>query len=327
MKKLRVGVVGAGYLGRFHAQKYSELENAELVGVVDTNVERSRLVAGEVKTEAFFSIEDIFGKVDAVSIVTPTETHCAIGLEFLSRGISTLIEKPISVTVKEAEALISEAESSGAILQVGHLERFNPAVVALAGKVENPIFIESHRLSPFPHRALDVDVVLDLMIHDIDMILNMVKAEIESVDAVGIPVISRKVDIANARIKFSNGCVANFTASRISKERMRKIRLFQPDSYISIDYAHQKISISRLVREEGSSIPSIVEDILPIKKGDSLKEEIISFVDCVVKKNPPLVSGRDGVRALEVATLIQSAMAKSLENLSRYIGKGQGRKG
>ncbi|MFZ3073172.1 MAG: Gfo/Idh/MocA family oxidoreductase [Thermodesulfobacteriota bacterium] len=322
MKKLRIGVVGAGYLGRFHAQKYSELENIDLVGVVDIDAEKSASVAAEVKTKAFSSIEEIFGKVDAVSIVTPTETHCKVGLEFLSRGISTLIEKPISVTIKEAEALISEAEARGAVLQVGHLERFNPAVVALAGKVKNPMFIESHRLSPFPHRALDVDVVLDLMIHDIDIILNMVKSEIESVEAVGIPVMSNKIDIANARIKFANGCVADVTASRISKERTRKIRLFQSDAYISIDYAHQKISVSRLKREEGSMVPSIVEDVLQIEKGDSLKEEIISFVDCVVNKKPPLVSGKDGVRALQAAILIQSAMAKSLERLSRHIGKG-----
>jgi predicted dehydrogenase len=319
MKKIRTAVIGVGYLGRYHAEKYAGLESAELVGVVDLDAKKAQEIASKFNTKPYNRYEDVFDLVDAVSIVTPTETHYEIGLGFLSRGIDVLIEKPVTVTVDEAEALIKESERTGAILQVGHLERFNPAVIALEGKVRNPMFIESHRLSPFQNRALDVCVVLDLMIHDIDIILNLVASEVESVDAVGIPVISDKVDIANARIRFKNGCVANVTASRISKERLRRIRLFQSDAYIAIDYAAQHISISKRVAGKKGELPAIVGEELDIVKGDSLLEEVKSFVECSAKRMPPLVSGRDGKEALEVAQMIQASTGQSLENLQPYL--------
>jgi predicted dehydrogenase len=323
-KKLRAAVIGTGYLGRFHAQKYAELPECELVGVVDIDLSRAKEIAEETKTTAYASYNELLDKVDAVSIVTPTETHAEIGCAFLAKGIHVLIEKPMAKSLAEADALIKAAEKSGAILQVGHLERFNAAVMALEGKLNNPIFIESHRLSPFPNRATDVDVVLDLMIHDIDIILNLVGAEVESVDAVGIPVISDKVDIANARIKFVNGCVANVTASRVSKETLRRIRLFQSDAYISIDYAAQHISISKIVDKGKGSAPSIVAEELDIERKDALFEEIRSFVDCVINNKTPLVSGHDGKRALKVAESIQSSVRDSIENMRLHLDKANG---
>jgi predicted dehydrogenase len=318
-KKIRTAVIGVGYLGRFHAGKYAELEAAELIGVVDLDRKKAEEIASKFNTRPYTSYEDILDRVDAVSIVTPTETHYEIGSTFLSRGIDVLIEKPVTVTVDEAEALIKESERTGAILQVGHLERFNPAVLALEGKLKDPMFIESHRLSPFPYRALDVCVVLDLMIHDIDIILNLVDSDVESVDAVGIPVISDKIDIANARVRFTNGCVANVTASRVSPESLRKIRLFQSDAYISIDYASQHISIyGRTAGKEGE-LPTIVPEELDIEKRDSLLEEVKSFLDCSANRRPPLVSGSDGKKALEVAQMIQASTDRSMAHLRAHI--------
>jgi len=319
MKKLRAGVVGAGYLGRFHAQKYAGLENVELVGVADVVPGRAGEVAAETGTTPYTDYRELIGRVDAVSVVTPTSSHLEVGRAFLREGVNVLIEKPIAVTPLEADALIEEAERTGAVLQVGHLERFNPAVVALKGRVKNPMFIESHRLSPFPDRSTDVDVVLDLMIHDIDIILSLVGSEVESVDATGVPLISGKVDIASARLRFENGCVANVTASRVSKERQRRIRLFQHDAYIAIDYAAQHISISRLTHPDGSARPVIVEEELDIVKGDSLREEIKSFIECSLAGTSPLVGGRDGKRALEVARKIQEATRRSLAVLRDHL--------
>ncbi len=319
MKKLRAAVIGTGYLGRFHAQKYAGLPGVDLVGVADISLDRAREVADETGTTPYENFEDLIGKVDVVSIVTPTVTHFDVGMVFLRAGVNVLIEKPITVTVEEADGLIGEADKHGVILQVGHLERFNQAVLALEGRVKNPMFLESHRLSPFPNRATDVDVVLDLMIHDIDIILNLVHSEVESIDATGIPLISGKVDIANARLRFENGCVANVTASRVSKEAVRRIRLFQHDAYIAIDYAKQHISISRLTHPEGAPMPVIVEEELDIVKGDSLLEEIKSFLDCVENGKSPLVSGRDGKKALKVAQMIQEATRESLKILHDHL--------
>ncbi|MCK5237798.1 MAG: Gfo/Idh/MocA family oxidoreductase [Deltaproteobacteria bacterium] len=321
MSNLKTAVIGVGYLGRFHAEKYSKLENSELVAVVDPNTARAEEIAKEFSTKAYSDYKDLLGKVDCVSIVTPTESHATIGMDFIKSGTHVLIEKPITKTAKEAEDLIAEAEKQNVILQVGHLERFNPAVVALKDKVKNPVFIESHRLSPFPNRATDVDVVLDLMIHDIDIILNLVADEVESVDATGIPVISGKVDIANARIKFKNGCVANVTASRISKETLRRIRLFQPDAYISIDYAEQKINLSSIDRgKEG--LPQIKEEEITIERKDMLFEEIKSFLECIENGSSPIVSGHDGKRALDVAARIQVSVEKSLQQIFKNIKSG-----
>lgn len=312
---IKVGVVGVGYLGKFHGDKYKAIEDTELVGVVDLDFKRAKEVAGELGVEAYKDYSALFDKVDAVSIVTPTETHRNVGKEFLSRGIDVLIEKPMTVTMEEADDLISTAKENNSILQVGHLERFNPAVVALEGIVNNPVFIESHRLAPFPNRATDVDVVLDLMIHDIDIILNLVDSDLERVDAAGVPVVSGKVDIANARLKFVNGCVANVTASRVSREPQRKIRLFQHDAYISIDYAEQEISVTRL--KSGSEKLVVEEEKIHIEKGDSLLEEIQSFVDCIKNKKSPLVSGEVGKRALSVAHRIQDEVKASMKLLKQ----------
>ncbi|HHL39674.1 MAG TPA: Gfo/Idh/MocA family oxidoreductase [Deltaproteobacteria bacterium] len=322
MKKLRAAVIGAGYLGRFHARKYGELDGVELVGVADIDGERAAEVAAMTGAEPFEDYRDLLGRVDAVSIVTPTQTHYPIALDFLRNGVDVLVEKPMTVTVDEADRLIDEADRAGRVLQVGHLERFNGAVVSLEGRVDNPMFIESHRLSPFPDRGTDVDVVLDLMIHDIDIILNLVDSEVEWVDAVGVPVISTHVDIANARIRFGNGCVANVTASRISKERMRRIRLFQWDAYMAIDYASQHISVFRRTASGPDGPPTIAEEVLDIEKTDALAEEIRAFVRSCAEGTAPVVSGRDGRRALEVAVRIQESVRRSMTLLEEHIRKG-----
>ncbi len=317
MKKIRVAVIGVGYLGRLHAEKYSAMEEAELVGVVDLDVERANEVAAAAGTVAFSSYEELKGKVDAVSVVTPTESHCKIGLDFLSRGVDVLIEKPIAMDLDEAERLCAEAEKTGAILQVGHLERFNAAVVALNGRLRDPVFIESFRLSPFPNRSTDVDVILDLMIHDIDIILNLVDADVDRIEAVGIPVVSNKVDIANARLTFTNGCVANVTASRVSKERVRKINLFEHDACIGIDYATQSIEIARLEPAEGGGVRSLVDEEIKIEKADSLDAELRSFIKCASTRTAPLVSGMDGKKALDVAQRIQESASVTMANFAR----------
>jgi predicted dehydrogenase len=320
MKMIKTAVIGAGYLGRFHAEKYSQLPNTELVGIVDLDRVKADDLATRLNTGSFYSHMDILDKVDAVSVVTPTETHFEIARDFLSRRIDVMLEKPMTSTVDEAEELIREAERNGALLQIGHLERFNGAVVALEGKDISPLFIESDRLSPFPNRGVDVDVVLDLMIHDIDIILNLVKSDFESVEAVGVPVVSGKVDIANARLRFKNGCVANVTASRVAREALRKIRLFQPGEYISIDYAAQKISIFRKEGGDGE-MPRVVEEDIKIEMKDSLMEEIKAFLNCVANRSQPLVSGRDGRRALHVAQKIQAAIKESLNTIEGSVGK------
>ncbi|MEE8185563.1 MAG: Gfo/Idh/MocA family oxidoreductase [Thermodesulfobacteriota bacterium] len=320
MKTIKTGVIGAGYLGRFHAEKYFQLPNAELVGVVDLDREKADNLANRLNTGSFYSHRDILDKVDAVSVVTPTETHFEIAKDCLARGIDVMLEKPMTSTVGEAEKLIEEAKRNDALLQIGHLERFNGAVVALEGKCVSPLFIESDRLSPFPNRGVDVDVVLDLMIHDIDIILNLVKSDFESVEAVGVPVVSGKVDIANARLKFRNGCVANVTASRVAREALRKIRLFQPGEYISIDYAAQKIAIFKKEGGDGE-MPRIVEEDIKIEMKDSLMEEIKAFLNCVANRSQPLVSGRDGRRALHVAQKIQAAIKESLNTIEGSVGK------
>jgi predicted dehydrogenase len=321
VKPTRVAVIGTGYLGRFHAEKYAHLEEAELVGVVDIEKERAQAVAeklaGAAKIETFSSYDEVIDKVDAVSIVTPTNTHLKIGKDFLSKGIHVLMEKPMALNSDEAEELLQAAKEGGAILQIGHLERFNGAVVALKERDISPMFIESHRLSGFPDRGTDVDVVLDLMIHDIDIILNLVNSEVESVDASGVPIISTKVDIANARLNFKNGCVANVTASRVSLEPMRRLRIFQRDAYISVDYAKQHISISTKGANKETGKVEIATEELDIETKDSLNEEIKSFINSVREGKTPLVTGHDGKRALEVAQRIQSSVEESMERISR----------
>ena len=305
MKKLRVGVVGAGYLGKFHAQKYAQMDDVELVGVVDIDKSQAEEVAGRFNTKAYLHHKYLFGKVDAVSIVVPTPAHFSVAKDFLENNIDVLIEKPMSETIEQADELIRFAKSRSLIIQVGHLERFNPAVVALRDIIKQPMFIESHRLSIYKDRCTDVSVVLDLMIHDIDIILNFVRSEIVNIHAAGVPVISGHVDIANARLEFKSGCIANVTASRISTKNERKIRLFQKDTYISVDFANQGITvIQRNNKIEGGLIPGMEIKQLSFAKGDALEDELKSFVKTVRTRENPEVTGQMGRDALKIALSI-----------------------
>jgi len=327
-KKIRTAVVGVGRLGGFHAEKYAELETSVLVGVSDTDAARAQEVAGKLGVRAFADYRDLIPLVDAVSIATPTESHLEIGRAFLEAGVHVLVEKPIAMDSKEAAVFVEAARSSGALLQVGHLERFNPAVTALESRVLRPLFIESYRLSPFPARSTDIDVILDLMIHDIDIILNLVNEDIVDIKAMGIPVITPHVDMANARLRFAGGCVANVTASRVSRDRARSIRLFQSDSIISIDYAAQHIYITR-AENNGAGISEglpgkLVDEDIEIEKKDSLLEEIRSFVGSCISGTTPLVPGEAGKRALEVAERIQDSDKKAM---ARFSGEARGTEG
>ncbi|MDA8137390.1 MAG: Gfo/Idh/MocA family oxidoreductase [Desulfobacteraceae bacterium] len=315
-RKLRVGVIGVGYLGKFHAQKYARMTDVDLVGVVDTNIEQAQEVAQSVNAQAYTDYQELQGKVDAVSVVVPTAFHYPISQFFLTHGVDVLIEKPMTAELNEANALIQLAEKHNCILQVGHLERFNPAVLALEGIVNQPLFIESHRLSLFKERGLDVSVVLDLMIHDIDIILNFVQSPVKSIHAAGIPVISGNVDIANARLDFNNGCVANVTASRISMKTERKIRLFQKDAYISVDFAKHEITI---VRPDGQAphgvIPGMAIEQKAFAKADALDDELKSFVHAVTHREAPEVTGQMGRNALQIALDIMDQIQRSKERL------------
>lgn len=316
-KKLRVGVVGTGYLGKFHAEKYARMEDVELVGVVDINRAQAENIAEKYCTMAFTNHKDILNKVDAVSIVVPTPAHFVVSRDFLEHDVDVLIEKPMTTTLEEADKLIGFAESRGLIIQVGHLERFNPAVVALHDIVNKPMFIESHRLSTYKERASDVSVVLDLMIHDIDIISNFVKSEIKSIHSAGIPVVSEHVDIANTRLEFDNGCVANVTASRISTRDERKIRLFQRDAYISVDFANREIAvIKQSDKSKSSIIPGMEINNLCFTKGDALEDELKSFVKSVTKRKDPEVTGQVGRDALQIAL---SIMQQIQNTNSRYF--------
>ncbi len=305
MEKIKVGVIGVGYFGQFHAEKYARMEEVELVGVADIDPSRARAVAKEVRTQPFFHHSEILDRVQAVSIAVPTPLHYGIARDFLVRGIDVLLEKPISKNLEEAEELIDLAEAKGLILQVGHLEQFNGPLLALEGIIQNPMFIESNRLGPFLTRGTDIDIVLDLMIHDIDIILSWVDAKVKWFHAVGIPVLTPHIDIANVRIEFENGCTANLTASRVSREKVRKIRLFQPNGYLSIDFLTQKVIFaSRKENPRKEGFPEILVQKIPVKKVDPLEIEIQSFLQCVRDRKPPRVSGRDGKRALDLALRI-----------------------
>lgn len=317
MEKLRVGVVGVGYLGKFHAQKYSHMADVDLVGVVDVDAQQSQNVAQDNGTAYFVDHRLLFGKVDAVSIAAPTPAHFEIAKDFLDQGVDVLIEKPITSTLEDADTLIQIAQSRGLIIQVGHLERFNPAVVALEGKINQPRFIESHRLSIFQGRCTDVSVVLDLMIHDIDLILNLVHSEIKNVNAAGISVISGNIDIANARLEFANGAVANVTASRISAKNERKIRLFQKDAYLSIDFANHRITVVQPDKSQvGGIIPGMKIEQVDIAKGDALDDELKAFVQAVRHRHQPLVTGQMGRDALKTALSIMAQIQETSQHLT-----------
>ncbi len=313
-KKIRVAVIGVGYLGRLHALKYPMIEEATLVGVTDTDFKRAEEIAKETGTKAWSDYREFFGRVDAVSIVTPTESHCRIGLDFLRRGVDVMMEKPMAVTPAEARELIKAAEESKAVLQVGHLERFNAALVeANSGRIKDPVYLEAQRLSPFPNRGTDVDVILDLMIHDIDIALDIAKSEVLSVEATGMPVISGKLDFANARIKFKNGCTANLTASRVSKEKVRRLNIFQPGSLMTVDYATQQLSVSNVVFDAVGGFSTLADEDIRLEKKDAILEELKAFVSSSLQRSAPVVSGHDGMRALEVAEMVQAKAAESLK--------------
>ncbi|MBI4209620.1 MAG: Gfo/Idh/MocA family oxidoreductase [Deltaproteobacteria bacterium] len=306
MRPIKVGVVGVGYLGRFHTEKYAQMEGVHLVGVADVDSSRADSIATQYGTKPFYRAQDLLPHVDAVSIVVPTSQHFEIASPFLAAGKDVLLEKPISASVAEADQLIQQAEEHRCIFQVGHLERFNPAIQKIQPMLQNPRFIEVHRMGPFPERNYDVDVILDLMIHDIDLILTWVASPIQSIDAVGVPVISKNVDIANVRLRFLNGCTANITASRASLERQRKFRIFQSDFYASINFEEPSVMVCRRVGgSQDEAWPQIEAETFTFEKADLLREELRSFIASVRERGRPLVTGREARAALEVALKIQ----------------------
>jgi predicted dehydrogenase len=325
--KVKVGVIGVGHLGSLHAKMFSSIQAAEFVGIYDTDVHKASSVAKEYKVRSFSTIDELCSGVDAVSIATPTSTHMDVGLQALGKGLHLFIEKPITKTVKEAESLIAEAKRVGRKVQIGHIERFNPAILSVEHMNLDPLFIESHRMAQFKPRGTDVAVVLDLMIHDIDIILSLVKAPVEKIDASGIGVVSENLDIANARLQFANGCVANVTASRISQRAMRKMRLFQRDAYISIDFSEGKAEVFRLVDSNDRSVKptmllgqidsgpikrNIVYEQPKPKKVNALQYELELFLRCIIEDTTPVVSAEDGKRALEVAQEIIASIERQL---------------
>jgi predicted dehydrogenase len=313
MSKIRAAVVGVGYLGRFHAQKYAQISGCELVAVVDGREEVRNAVAAEVHSSAVGDYRELLGKVDAVSVVTPTPAHFEIADAFLAAGAHVLVEKPITETPAQARALIARAAEKRRILQVGHLERFNAAILAAEPHISTPRFMECQRLAPYKERGTDVNVVLDLMIHDIDLVQSLAGSEIVSIDAIGSPVFSGEIDIANARIRFANGCVANTTASRVSLKTERKLRIFEDAAYISLDLQQK---ILTLIRKRDTApgpgqLPVSIEEA-NLEQGDALKSEIESFLDCIRNDGRPIVSGEDGLRALETAIRITEQVHANL---------------
>lgn len=314
--KIRTAVVGVGYLGRFHADKYHSMDGVELVGVVDIDLERAEQTAASLGTRAYADYRELIGKVDAVSIVVPTSDHFEISRAFLENNVDLMVEKPFTTTLEEADELIRIAASRDLLVQVGHLERYNPAVMALADVIKRPLFIESHRLSIFKSRATDVSVVLDLMIHDIDIIFNFVKSNLNTIHASGMPVITENVDIANARLAFESGCVANVTASRVSMKDERKMRLFQQDAYVAIDFANHKATIVRKkVDSDDGLIPGMEIESRTFPKGDALDEELRSFIEAVRRRTKPSVTGQMGRDALKAALDVMSQIQQNRANL------------
>jgi len=304
---ISAGVIGVGYLGKFHAEKYASSEKAILVGVVDTDEKHAQEVGASVGAPFFTDYRELMGKVRCVSIAVPTRYHFAVAHDFIDAGVDVLVEKPLTANIAEARELVCAAQAKGVILQVGHLERFNPAIRRLESVIREPKFVECHRLAPFVERGTDVDVVLDLMIHDIDVIASLVRAPVERVEAVGVSVLTDKPDIANARITFANGCIANVTSSRVSLKRERKVRFFQPDADISIDYDQRRAQIFHKPAP-GAGWLDIRGENIEIKDGDALADEIDSFLDCVRTRSLPLVGGAEGLRALEIASMISAQL-------------------
>jgi predicted dehydrogenase len=304
---INVGVVGVGYLGKFHAEKYAASAKANLIAVIDTDEARAKEIGAAVGVDAATDYRALFGRVKCVSIAVPTRFHYQVAREFIEAGIDVLVEKPLTAEIDEARELVAAAQQKNVILQVGHLERFNPAIRRLEGVVKDPKFVECHRLAPFIERGTDVDVVLDLMIHDIDVIASLVRSPVVRVEAVGVPVLTDKPDIANARITFANGCIANVTSSRVSLKRERKVRFFQSDAYISIDYDQRRAQIYHKPAP-GAGWLDIRAENIEITDGDALADEIDSFLDCVAARTLPLVGGAEALLALEIASMVSKQL-------------------
>ena len=306
--RLRMAVIGVGHLGRHHARILAGLPDVSLVAAVDLVAERAVSAVAGTPAEALTDYRALFGRVDAVTVAVPTAAHLEVAGAILERAIHVLVEKPMTPSIEDADAMLRLAESSGAVLAVGHVERFNPAVEAAMPVLQSPRFIEVHRLSGFPERSLDVDVIFDVMIHDLDIISAVDRSDVLAVDAIGVPVLSAKVDIANARIRFASGCVANITASRISREKIRKVRCFQPDMYVSIDYADQELEVWRLARDAAGR-PAITGGRVEVAREEPLRRELVDFVAAVREGRAPHVTGADGRRALALATRVAEAIA------------------
>lgn len=307
--RLPVAVIGVGHLGSRHARVYREHEGARLVGVSDLDIERARAAAEPFGARAVTDYRELLPQIRAASVAVPTVTHHDITLDLLSAGIDVLVEKPMAATLPEAEAMVEAARLRGRILAVGHTERFNPAVEALLAQKVEPRFIEVHRMASFSPRSLDIDVVLDLMIHDLDVVAALVNAEVSAIEAVGVPVLTERIDIANARLRFRSGAVANLTASRISQEKVRKLRVWARDRYVSLDYEAQEAIAYRLVRE-ASPLPRIVRENLVVAREEPLKREISDFLEAVSERRSPRVSGEDGLKALELAERVLVALQR-----------------
>jgi predicted dehydrogenase len=308
-------VIGVGHLGRHHARILGGLQGVQLVGILDLNGQRAREIAAASGTEVLTDLAQLPGAVDAATIAVPTESHLAVALPLVQAGVPLLIEKPLARSVAEADILLAAARDGGVTVAVGHTERFNPALVAARRHIGVPRFIEVHRLGTFPERSLDIDVVFDLMIHDLDVILSIVNSPVVAIDAVGVPVLTPRVDIANVRMRFASGCIANLTASRISRDRVRKIRVFQTDSYVSVDYAAQELDVWRLVRPTAGT-PSIEGGRQAVANEEPLKCELIDFVEAIRTGRAPGVTGDDGRRALHAAQQIAEQMTMAGERLA-----------
>ncbi|HEB70320.1 MAG TPA: Gfo/Idh/MocA family oxidoreductase [Desulfobulbus sp.] len=320
VKEIKVGVIGVGYLGRFHAQKYAAMEGVQLVGVVDLDPDRAEQIAGECGTKAFTDYHLLLEQVDAVSIVVPTSYHHEVAKDCIARSVDLLVEKPFTTTLAEADELIELADEKNLILQVGHLERFNPAVLAMQPLLTHPLFIEAHRISVFKNRGTDVDVILDLMIHDIDIILSIIDSPLQTIHTVGAPVITPLTDIANARLIFENGCTANVTVSRISMDNIRRMRIFQPGQYLSVDFSKKEVMSIRLKQgvQNNQPLPDISKYGFPDQ--DALELELRDFVTNVRKRSRPVVSGIEGRRVLAIALEVVDQIKKNRERVEEMLG-------
>jgi predicted dehydrogenase len=308
--RLRVAVIGVGHLGQHHARLFAEMPDVELVGVVDTKAGRAEEIAAKYGTRAFSSAADIRSMVDAVTVAVPTQSHVDVAMPFVTQGSAVLVEKPLASSLADADRLIAAAAQRGSVLAAGHTERFNPAVAAAWPGISGPRFIEVHRLGVFPERSLDIDVIFDLMIHDLDLLIALVGSEVVSIEAVGVNVLTPRTDIANARLRFASGCIANLTASRISRERVRKARFFQPDAYISIDFASQEVEVYRTLAADGR--PRIEGGKMDVTKDEPLRRELVDFVEAARTGRAPGVTAAAGRDALALATRIAEQMEAAI---------------